>query len=314
MSHTMWRLAPAKINLYLGVHEGVDGDGYHRVDSIMAPVALCDLVRLELNDSGRTLVEFEGDDVAGIPANNTVVAAMRGMVAAFGRDAGMHVVVRKRIPAQSGLGGASSDAAVAMLALCDAWGIDASDERVAAVARSVGADVPFFLTMVPGLFVGRGDVLEREYPGVVGEDVVLVVPPSGVSTPAAYAEFDRITPERGELGPLDARLCDGDLAGALSLMSNNLEPVACNLVAGMRELLAWMSDADGVRRAMLTGSGSCVFAFVDGHGAAEALCQAARERGLWACATHVLTGEEIEGVLRPHGVDVTFLADAHDGR
>ena len=263
----------------------------------MAPICLFDVVGVCLCPGEGTTVTFVGQDVEGIPDQNTVSRAVRDMAREFGRDDSVQVTVQKHIPSQAGLGGGSTDAAAVILALCDAWGIDKSEPRVARVARGIGADVPFFLTGVTGLFDHRGDVLAEEYPAVPAARLVLVVPGSGVSTPAAYAEFDRLQPEVGEFEPLAACLRAGDMERALPLLSNNLEPVASNLDSNVREILQWLGGEDAVKRAMLTGSGSCVVAFMDDDVAIAHVCEAARQRGYRAYSTRLIAADEVRSGL-----------------
>ena len=179
---------PCKVNLHLGVHREKDGRGYHRVDSVMVPVDLCDVVTVE--EAPALSVRFEPAlEVA--PEKTGVWKAAVLLAEALGRQPGVSVSVACHIPERAGLGGSSADAGAAIRALCGLWGVDPLDSRVVAVARRVGADVAFFLNPEPGLYGGAGDVLERTFPAFE-VPVALVMPcAEGGSTVAAYAEFDR---------------------------------------------------------------------------------------------------------------------------
>ena len=153
--------APAKINLYLGVHTERDARGYHRVDSLMAAVGLADTV---------TVTPAQALTVQTVPASdfpmqkNTAYRAAIAMAEHYGRDANVCVTIEKRIPLCAGLGGPSTDAAAVIVALAELWGIDRADPALDDIARGIGADVPFFLHASPAFYVGGGDVLATEYP------------------------------------------------------------------------------------------------------------------------------------------------------
>ncbi len=153
--------APAKINLYLGVHTERDDRGYHRVDSLMAAVGLSDTV---------TVTPAQALTVQTVPASdfpmqkNTAYRAAVAMAEHYGREANICVTIEKRIPLCAGLGGPSTDAAAVIVALAELWGIDRTHPVLDDIARGIGADVPFFLHASPAFYVGGGDVLATEYP------------------------------------------------------------------------------------------------------------------------------------------------------
>ena len=153
LSRSVRILAPAKVNLFLGVHSELDERRYHLVDSLMACVDVADVVTLQ--DSGELTVRCEPD--LGIPQEkNTCWKAARAMGDAFGRDPQFEIVVEKHVPDQAGLGGGSSDAAATIVGICELWGIDPQDPRCFAAARSVGADVAFFQGDMLEPFIERG--------------------------------------------------------------------------------------------------------------------------------------------------------------
>ena len=152
--------APAKVNLYLGVHREPDERGYHLVDSVMASLGLADEV--EVAPARELSVVCDPD--AGCPARkNTCWKAVEAMDAEFGVGTGFDVRVTRRVPNQAGLGGSSSDAAATIVGVCELCDLDSSSPRVAAVARRVGADVPFFLAGGVCYLDGGGDVLRESF-------------------------------------------------------------------------------------------------------------------------------------------------------
>ena len=268
------RLAPAKVNLHLGVHAEKDARGYHRVDSVMVALDLADVVTVEPAGS----LSVTCVPPAGFPEqSNTAFRAASLLAAALGRPADVRVTLEKHIPEQSGMGGSSSDAASVLLALCELWGLDPLDARVAKAARAVGADVPFFLDPRPTLLAGAGDVPREKFLPLDGVPVALVRPEGpGVSTPAAYREFDRLHDPAADPAPICSALRASDARAVAGLLENNLDPVARRLLPEVDRVRGWLSAREGVVACQVTGSGSCVFAVCESRAAAEAAAAEAR--------------------------------------
>ena len=274
---------PCKINLHLGIHTQKDERGYHRVDSVMVPVALFDTLVIE--DAPQLSVRHE-PALCVPPEKTTVWKAACLLAEALGEKPNVSIAVTARIPEKAGLGGSSADAGAVLRALAERWGVDALDPRVVEVARRVGADVAFFLNPVPSLHLGAGDMLEETFPELA-LPVALVMPEGeGVSAKAAYDEFDLAPEEPASYKPMCEALRAGDVAGVRGLLYNNLAPAAKRLQPGSAEVEAWMSDQPETLRAMVTGSGSCVFAVCGTLDTARALAaRAAKKCGWWSFAT-----------------------------
>jgi 4-diphosphocytidyl-2-C-methyl-D-erythritol kinase len=143
--------APAKINLYLQVL-GKRPDGYHEIDSLMQAIDLYDHITIEKSDS----IELECDDPS-IPSDSSNLAfkaaALLQRAAYF---PGARIILKKRIPSGSGLGGGSSDAAFVLRGLSQLYNLDLSAEQKKEIAGEIGSDVPFFLSsgqaIVEGFF------------------------------------------------------------------------------------------------------------------------------------------------------------------
>ena len=131
--------APAKINLYLGVHTERDDRGYHKVDSLMAAVGLADIV---------TVAPAQELTVQTVPASdfpmqkNTAYRAALAMAERYGREANVCVTIEKHIPLCAGLGGPSTDAAAVIVALAELWGIDRPPPPRPDLARGEGRRPP----------------------------------------------------------------------------------------------------------------------------------------------------------------------------
>lgn len=284
-------MAPAKVNLHLAV--GPAGDnGFHSVETVLHAVALHDVLYLvrrpEAPGSGLavdlTCTFQEGlPNVAIRSEENLAYKAVFALAQALGRkaDETLVMLLEKRIPVQAGLGGGSSDAAAALVAAARAWGVATDDARVEETARSLGADVAFFLHGGCGVYEGKGDRFVRAL-AADKRSVVLVKPDAGVSTARAYAAFDA-NPQfatETERAALAAARAAADVT-----LRNNLAPAAESLLPELSEIRTWLEGLPGVQAAMLSGSGSATFAVCDSFEAACAAATAATKRGWWARTT-----------------------------
>lgn len=278
--------APAKINLYLGVHTERDTRGYHKVDSLMAAVGLADTV---------TVTPAQALTVQTVPASdfpmqkNTAYRAAVAMADHFGCEANVCVTIEKRIPLCAGLGGPSTDAAAVIVALAELWGIDRTDPALDEIARGIGADVPFFLHASPAFYVGGGDVLAAEYPALPVTPVVLVKPrEASVSTIEAYRRFDEAPVPATALGAIASALSVSDAKMAYSLIHNNLGVISALMEPQIQAVLDWLRAQEGTVAVDVCGSGACSFAICDTAATAERLVDAAQQNGWWSCATELI--------------------------
>lgn len=286
---TDWSLtlsAPAKINLYLGVHTERDDRGYHKVDSLMAAVGLADTV---------TVAPAKELTVQTVPASdfpmqkNTAYRAAVAMAKHYGREANICVTIEKHIPLCAGLGGPSTDAAVVIVALAELWDIDHADPALDNIARGIGADVPFFLHASPAFYVGGGDVLATEYPALPATPVVLVKPrEASVSTIEAYRRFDETPVPAEKPGAIASALRSGDAETAYALVHNNLGVISAQMEPQIQTVLDWLRAQDGTVAVDVCGSGACSFAICDTAVTAANLAALAQQNGWWSCATELI--------------------------
>ncbi len=275
--------ANAKVNLHLGIYPGRDERGYHRADSIMIALELHDEVTAAPADQLEVRVTPELD----VPVEKTLIArTARALAEEFGIEAGAHIELVRHIPDKSGLGSASTDTAATIRALCKLWNIDEKDPRVLALARRSGADVAFFLNPMPSWLDGVGDNLREVYPALIGVPVVLARPAGGVSTPAAYAEFDRNPIEPQPIDAMADALKASDARLVADALYNNLAPAACAIEAEEQTVVDTLAACDGVLAAQVTGSGSCVFGLCESDEAAQVAADVAAAHGWWSLATH----------------------------
>ncbi len=279
---------PCKVNLHLGVHAEKDERGYHRVDSVMVPVGLYDVARVR--EAPELSVSFSPE--LEVPVERTGVWRAATLLArALDVKPCARVEILSSIPERAGLGSSSADAGATLRGLCELWGVAPLDPRVLAVARCVGADVPFFLDPRPALFAGAGDVRVRTFPDLE-VPLALVMPRTpGGSTVEAYAEFDRAGSEPVGCEPLCAALAAGDAPAVAARLHNNLAPAACALCPDAKTVELWLRSQPGVLAAQVTGSGTCSFAICGSAEAADEIVCQATEFGWRAWSTKTVGSE-----------------------
>lgn len=265
-------LAPAKVNLFL--HVGApDAQAYHPLCTLMVFADLGDRVRLSPSDA--PAFHVTGPYAAALvgEGDNLVLRAMRALLQALrGPRPAMSLVLDKALPVAAGLGGGSSDAGAALRLLRQVWAPDMADDRLQALAASLGADGAACLWGAPVLAEGRGEVLTPA-PVLPAIPAVLVNPGVEASTRAVYGEFDRL----GRFGDVaspalpDAFESVEEVAAWLSLQRNDLEPAAIALAPEIGQVLAALSEEPEVLVARMSGSGATCFAICAGDLEAEQL-------------------------------------------
>ncbi len=274
---TVRRWAPAKVNLSLSVG-AADDSGYHEVETVYAKIDLADEIEVAPARSGTLELSVDGDAGGVTPEENLVYRA----ASRFFQDAptagawvaprgfgGASISLSKRIPAGGGLGGGSSDAATALLALNDIYGTPLGARGLLAIARELGADISFFLTpWTVALGRGRGDELSPLTPPPAAP-VVLALPPIHVSTAEAYRRLDHArgdaAPERPVRLDLDGAL-DWELIAGQS--RNDFEPVVHDWHPELGELFQAFG-ATGPLLARMSGSGAAHFGVYDSEESAD---------------------------------------------
>lgn len=175
----------AKINLGLHV-KGKRDDGFHNIETIMVPVAFCDILEIVPSRDKQTLLTLSGLPVRGNPQENIVLKAFRLLEGLAGLPP-VRIHLHKVIPSEAGLGGGSSDGAFTLKMLNDLFELGLDDTILARNALKLGSDCPFFLENKPQYAVGRGEVLIPSDIALGGKNIAIVKPPVSVSTAEAYA-------------------------------------------------------------------------------------------------------------------------------
>ncbi len=271
--------APAKINLTLHV-TGRRPDGYHLLDSLVAFAGAHDVVTatpaegLSLRVTGPFAAALAED------ADNLVLRAARALAEAAGVAPRAALVLEKRLPVASGIGGGSADAAATLRALSGLWHLALPPEKMHAIAAGLGADVPVCVASVPCRMSGIGDVL-APVPALPPCGILLANPGVALATQAVF---------RARTGPfsaapaLPAGWADAaSLAASLGEGGNDLQPAALALCPAIGGLLAELAACPGALLSRMSGSGATCFAlFATSAEAASAACALARpERWCW---------------------------------
>ncbi len=263
--------APAKINLALHV-TGRRADGYHLLDSLIAFASVGDHVSLRKADDFSLAIE--GPFAAGLETGegNLALRAARAMAQGWpGLFGPVHIRLQKNLPVASGIGGGSADAAAVIRAMMRAHDASPPGEELAAMALSLGADVPVCLTGRACRMRGIGEQL-RPLPHVPRFFALLVNPGVAVSTAQVFAALGLRKGQKAHAPlPEDPLPQDPRQAlFALRAMRNDLQPLACALQTEITACLTALDAVPGARLARMSGSGATCFALFETESAARA--------------------------------------------
>jgi 4-diphosphocytidyl-2-C-methyl-D-erythritol kinase len=219
----------------------------------------CDTLHFELRHDGA--ISREDLTATHLPAEDLVVRAARLLQQATGCTLGVHVGLEKRLPAEAGMGGGSSDAATCLLALNRLWGLGLNRAQLAALGLQLGADVPFFIGGRNAWVEGVGEQLTP----LSLEDArfVVVKPPGGASTQSIFSSplLKRDTKPaiiRGFAANDASEPLKHSIQSILDIGHNDLQPVAQALCPDVGHCINWL-QSHGLRGRM-SGSGTAVFA------------------------------------------------------
>lgn len=280
--------AHAKINLFLEILRK-RSDGYHEVETILQSIALFDELvfssssKLEVVSTPETLIP---------PESNLALKAAQLLRKETGTEEGAQISITKNIPIGAGLGGASADAAASLVALNALWQLDLPFSFLHSLAAQLGTDVPFCLRGGTALGRGRGEKLEA-LPAFPFSYLVVAKPPFEVLTSEAYRRIDSFRRNLRPPSSLISALHKGDLRN----IGKNLYDAFETLMAEWHpEILESKRKAleEGALGALMTGSGSAVFAIAEDKESAQKI---ANELGVLCPSVFVTTSY-------PRGLDL----------
>lgn len=269
--HSVTVQAPAKLNLSLDV-VGLLPGGYHSLDMIMQAVTLYE--RVELHRSAQLTLGLPGSAVSA-GRDNTAIKAAERFFGYTRLDAGAEILVYKSVPVRAGMAGGSADAAAVLVGLNELYGTNLSFSELCALGAGVGADVPFALMGGTCRVQGVGDLI-RALPPCPDCWFTVVMPGYGVSTPEAFAAYDRVGAAcRPDCAAQEAAIRAGSLEGMCAAAANALEQCSN---APDNEAIKGLLRQQGACAALMTGSGAAVFGVFAEEQAARAAAVAARSR------------------------------------
>ena len=272
--------APAKVNLYLELL-GKRPDGFHELETIMTTVSLFDQLSFKANQSGQLSLSVQmadsdrsaGPDDSGseqIPTDqrNLIIKALTHLQKIGSKSnagetktnqvevSGMDVKLLKRIPSSAGLGGASSNAAAALIAGNMLWNLQLSRQQLSDAAAEIGSDVPFFLDGGMAMCRGRGEKIAAiEAPSALS--FVIAKPPVGLSTPSVFGQC-KIPEQPRQSADAIAGVKSGRAGRIADSLLNRLQPAAGRLLDEIGKLEQEFSELPCLGHQM-SGSGSSYF-------------------------------------------------------
>lgn len=254
---------PAKVNLQLSVGPR-EADGFHNLVSVFQAISIFDDVTVSRGAPGSGIsISVLGEQTHGVPADasNLAVKAAQLMIDRFDIDADLRLEVKKSIPVAGGMAGGSADAAATLVALDALFQLELSREELHRLGSELGSDVPFMISGGTAVGQGRGDQLTAALSRGTYH-WVLALSSVGLSTPAVYAECDRMRAEL-EIAPpqvsdaLMQSLLAADAQAVGRALTNDLQSAACSLRPALSLVLEVGRDY-GALGAIVSGSGPTV--------------------------------------------------------
>jgi 4-diphosphocytidyl-2-C-methyl-D-erythritol kinase len=274
-------LAPAKINFSLKIL-GWRNDGFHELETLITPISLYDEIRIEKGGWAKG-INFRCDDPS-VPHgdDNLAIRSAKAFFETTKIDPAVSIELKKKIPHGAGLGGGSSDAASVLLALTELFDVKLSREALAEMAAPIGSDVPFFVFQSAALCKGRGEMvtpvkLKRQF------SILLLKPAFAISTVWAYSRWQHSREIPG------VRYKSQEFADQTFV--NDLERPVFEKFVFLAQLKMWLLSQPEVGAALMSGSGSTMFAVMRENAGADSVAnraKAALDPELWMCACETI--------------------------
>jgi 4-diphosphocytidyl-2-C-methyl-D-erythritol kinase len=308
LSTTSLRLPSfAKINWLLRIL-GKRTDGYHEILTVLQTISLADEIAFELRENSEIVLLC---DDAAIPTDesNLIVKVALALRERLQNTPGVEISLLKKVPAQGGLGGASSNAAVTLLALNSLWRASLKREELMRIASRLGADVPFFFSGGRCLGTGTGTNIS-ELPDAAKQHLIIVTPNAAVSTANAYASLNSASLTSFESASMLSR-SSAELVSAHSgqwPLHNDFEKVIFEIEPEIGRVKVALLEA-GALGALLAGSGSSVFGVFEDEAARDRAVDNLRCKAGWrvfSCET--LGRAEYLGALNSSGFPLFTLS------
>ena len=275
----MQLLAPAKINLSLRIL-GRRDDGFHEIETVIATISICDELKIDKDKLG---IEFRCDDPS-VPqgGDNLAVRAANVFFVSTKLKPAISIELKKKIPHGAGLGGGSSDAAATLVALNQLFQTKLTRDDLVKLGSTIGSDVPFFIFGSTAICRGRGELVE---PAKLQKQlsILLVKPEFGVASEWAYSCWQ------------DSREIPGVSYQVQKFVGqaffNDLERPVFEKFVFLAQLKMWLLEQPEVGAALMSGSGSTIFAVMRQNADVDLVAKRVREeldRELWTCGAETL--------------------------
>jgi len=273
----MEELAHAKVNLSLRVLRRRE-DGFHQIETLIAPITLYDSLAIEPADR----LQFYCDQLGLGDDDNLVARAARAFFAETDREPRARLTLRKKIPHGAGLGGGSSDAAATLRGLNRFFDAQLSNETLTSLAAKLGSDVPFFLNETAATCSGRGEIVK---PASLSPslNLVLLKPEFGVPSAWAYSRWHATRELTGTIYEPQ------EFAGLT--FANDLERPVFEKFVFLAQVKSWLRQQSEVSAALMSGSGSAVFAVMGPNADPESIAARAKnelDANLWTCVCETI--------------------------
>jgi 4-diphosphocytidyl-2-C-methyl-D-erythritol kinase len=290
----------AKINRSLRIL-GKRQDGYHEIDTVLQTISLCDEISFCSRSDGQVVLQCDNSEIP-TDRTNLIVRAALLLIDSSNFAPGADIYLTKRIPAQGGLGGASSNAAVTVLGLNQLWDLRLSTSEMLRIMASLGSDVPFFLFGGLARGTGTGANISR-LPDIPNQHLIIITPNAKVSTPVAYASLNAPSlTTQGSVSILSSSFAEPPFIRLNSeALQNDFEVVIFEIEPEIRRAKEALLDS-GAQGGLLAGSGSSVFGIFDNEDARErALENLKCEQGWRVFSCETISGQEYSRSLISSG-------------
>jgi 4-diphosphocytidyl-2-C-methyl-D-erythritol kinase len=297
----------AKINWHLRIL-GKRRDRYHEIVTVLQTLTLCDELEFSLRNDGRIILHCDDPEIP-TDETNLIIKAGLALQQRLRGTLGAEIDLAKRIPTKAGLGGASSNAAIALIALNTLWRGELSLNDLISIGSDLGADVPFFLVGGRCLGTGTGTTVST-LPDGPKQCVLVVTPNAVVSTASAYGSLNAASLTTSE----SASILSSSLAELFSADSgqvplrNDFERVIFEIEPEIERAKMALLEA-GARGALLAGSGSSVFGVFDDEEARNrALENLKCEAGWRVFPCHTLARDDYFSAMNSSGFPLFTLS------
>ncbi len=267
----------AKINWHLRIL-GKRDDGFHELFTVFQTVSLCDTITFIEDDVLKLTC-----DTRSVPTDNEnlIIWAAKALKTRFGVGKGAAIHLEKRIPSPGGLGGGSSNAAVALIGLRRLWNLAVDDSELQSIASDLGSDVPFFLEGGTAIGTGRGEVIEAT-DDVRERFMVIVTPDVSVSTKGAFERInaDTLTKTSRDHILHVCRLEAESRDTTQTVLKNDFELSLFSAHPEIERVKQTLFELGAVNAAM-SGSGASVFAIFDKQETRQTALKALDQESTW---------------------------------